>query len=271
MRGLAALLPTLITISVIVWAWNFLWDSIGRHVIWVIKWTWVKLAEVGLADFQPAHYIARYWDDNHFRTRLVGVLLAIVLVYIVGLFVGNLIGRTVWKIGEVLVMKIPVIRAIYPAVKQVTDFVLSDRKAQFASSRVVAVHARDPNVWSIGLVTGEGLKPLSEGVGQEMVTVFVPSSPTAFSGYVVVVPRDTVVELPLKVEEAMRLLVSGGVIGPNAEHGVPRSFREVRPPAEAQSPREGQSPGEGKSGAEPVQTWEPGGQPTAPAKAQPAR
>ncbi len=71
-------------------------------------------------------------------------------------------------------------------------------------------------IWSIGLVTGSGLKPLSDSVGQEMVTVFVPSSPTAFSGYVLVVPRESVVELPLTVEEAMRLLVSGGVISPGS-------------------------------------------------------
>ena len=74
----------------------------------------------------------------------------------------------------------------------------------------------EQGIWSIGLVTGGGLRPLSEATGEEMVTVFVPSTPTAFSGYVLVVPRDAVVELPLTVEEAMRLLVSGGVIVPGA-------------------------------------------------------
>jgi uncharacterized membrane protein len=70
------------------------------------------------------------------------------------------------------------------------------------------------------LVTGSGVRPLNEVAGAEMVTVFIPSSPTAFSGYVVVVPRDTLVELPLKVEEAMRMLVSGGVVSPLAD-GTP--------------------------------------------------
>jgi uncharacterized membrane protein len=228
LRGLAALLPTLITISVLVWAWEFLWNAIGRHVIWLIKRIWVGLVEAGLMENMPAGYIDRYWGDTYFSTRLVGVLLAVVLVYIVGLLVGNLIGRTVWKLGEVLVMKIPVIRAIYPAVKQVTDFVLTDRNAQFATNRVVAVHARDPDVWSIGLVTGPGLAQLSQSSGQEMLTVFIPSSPTAFSGYVVVVPRDRVVELPLKVEEAMRLLVSGGVIAPGQDPpAVARTLRDL--------------------------------------------
>jgi uncharacterized membrane protein len=65
------------------------------------------------------------------------------------------------------------------------------------------------------LVTGDGLGPLSDAMQQEMVTVFVPSSPTAFSGYVLIVPRQSVVELPITVEQAMRMLVSGGVITPD--------------------------------------------------------
>ena len=222
LRGLAALLPTLITLWLLVWAWNFLWESLGKHLIYVIKWTWYNWS----ATPPQAGYIGRYWSDELFRTRLVGVLLAIVLVYIVGLAVGNLIGRTFWKAGETLVLRIPVVRAIYPAVKQVTDFLLADKRHQFEGSRVVAVQPHEKGIWSIGLVTGKGPKQLSESAGDEMLTVFVPSSPTAFSGYVLVVPRSGVVELPLTVEEAMRLLVSGGVIGPDS---IVPGMRQERP------------------------------------------
>jgi uncharacterized membrane protein len=114
-------------------------------------------------------------------------------------------------------MKIPIVRAIYPAVKQVTDFVIADKSSQFQGSRVVAVQPHEKGIWSIGLITGPGLQPLTDATGEDMVTVFVPSSPTAFSGYVLVVPRPSVVELPLSVEEAMRLLVSGGVLMPTKE------------------------------------------------------
>lgn len=222
MRGLATLLPTLITLSVLFYIWNFLWENLGRHLIFVVKSVWLSIGD------QPAGYIGRYWSDDLFRTRLVGVIMAIIAVYIVGLLVGNLIGRTVWKLGEVLAMKIPVIRAIYPAVKQVTDFVLQERKPQFQASRVVAVQPHEKGIWSIGLITGPGLKALSDSTGEEMVTVFVPSSPTAFSGYVLVVPRQHVIELPMSVEEAMRLLISGGVIAPGAEgSSIPRSIKEI--------------------------------------------
>ncbi len=237
LRGLAALLPTLITLSLLWWIWNFLWESLGRHLIFGIKWTWLSLADRGWVRPEPAGYIGRYWSDDLFRTRLIGVLLAILAVYVVGVFVGNLIGRQMWRIAEIAVMKIPIIRAIYPAVKQVTDFVIADKSSQFQGSRVVAVQPHEKGIWSIGLVTGGGLPSLTSATGEDMVTVFVPSSPTAFSGYVLVVPRQSAIELPLTVEEAMRLLVSGGVLVPSGE-GKPRVQPRGEPITTAAAPNE---------------------------------
>jgi uncharacterized membrane protein len=209
-RGLAALLPTLITLWLLVKIWGFLWETLGKNLIWAIKQSQFYYQQ----PFAQWGDIDRFWELRHpYLAQIVGVGLAVILVYIVGLFVGNLIGITFWKLGERLAMKIPIIRAIYPAVKQVTDFVLQDRQ-HIESSRVVACQPHDRGIWSIGLVTGDGLPTLTQSTQQEMVTVFVPSSPTAFSGYVLVVPRDGVVELPITVEQAMRMLVSGGVITP---------------------------------------------------------
>jgi uncharacterized membrane protein len=215
-RGLAAVLPTLITLWLLLWAWNFLWESLGRHIIWLVKWIWLELVQAGVFRFQPSGYIGRYWDPDlyPFRTHLLGVTLAILLVYFVGVVVGNLIGRAAWGMIERGVMRIPLVRAIYPAVKQITDFVLEDNSARLQGSRVVAVQPHEQGIWSIGMITGWANWPLDRDRPQEMVTVFVPSTPTAFTGYVLVVPRSRVVELPMTVEEALRLLVSGGVITP---------------------------------------------------------
>ena len=214
-RGLAAVMPTLITLWLLVKVWEFLWEALGRHIIWLIRSLWYQLGGKWFIPAEPAGYIYRVLPSESFTVQLFGVILAILLVYIVGVFVGNFIGRTFWRLGELAVMRIPLVRAIYPAVKQVTDFLLSERTGQFEGSRVVAVQHRAQEVWTIGLVTGPGLRSLSQSTGDEMVTVFVPSSPTAFSGYVVVVPRQGLIELPMTVEEAMRLLVSGGVLGPS--------------------------------------------------------
>jgi uncharacterized membrane protein len=79
------------------------------------------------------------------------------------------------------------------------------------------VQPHSSNIWSIGLVTGAGIRSLSQSIGSDMVTVFIPSSPTSFSGYVVIVPKDRVVQLPMSVEEAMRLLITGGVVSAPVE------------------------------------------------------
>lgn len=234
--GVAALLPTLITFWLLVWAWNFLWEYLGRHLIFGLKWIWLELAGVGIVRSEPAGYTGPYWSGDDISTRILGVVLAVLLIYVVGVFIGNFIGRTFYRLLESAVMRIPLVRAIYPSVKQVTDFILTNRRSQFVASHVVAVQPHEKGIWSIGLVTGPGLRPLSEVTGSEMVTVFVPSTPTAFTGYVLVVPRKAVVELPLTVEEAMRMLVSGGVIAPQ----ISSSLTSV-PPGDPGMPSESQS------------------------------
>jgi uncharacterized membrane protein len=236
LRGLQTLLPTLITLSLLIWVWNFLWEQLGRHLIWAVQNVQYQL---GGPEAQWGK-IRRTWMYNDEYTgewrwewwsQLVGVSLAVLLVYIVGLLVGNLIGRTFWKLGESLALKIPVVRAIYPAVKQVTDFLLQDRRgAGFSATganRVVACRPHASGIWSIALVTGQGLPPLTAATGEDLITVFVPSSPTAFSGYVMLVPRTEVIELPMTVEEAMRLLISGGVLAPKASGADGREVETV--------------------------------------------
>lgn len=240
LRGLAALMPTLITLWLLIKVWDFLWESLGRHIVFFISWLWLTLVRWEILPAKEPGYIKWFWElnDPKWQVKVLGVVLAVLLVYIVGLFVGNLIGRTLWKLGENALFRIPLIRAIYPAVKQVTDFVLADKKHQFIGSRVVAVEPHANGIWSIGLVTGHGVRALGQPAGKEMLTVFVPSSPTAFSGYVLVVPRDVVVELPLSVEQAMRLLVSGGVIDPNVESTpveVRNALRAARQASEKES------------------------------------
>jgi len=220
-RGLSALLPTLITLWLVTWAWNFLWESMGRYVILAFQRFWMTLGNPVPSPDDPR--MAWAWPEPYtgnyvFGTKLIGVGVATLLVYLLGVLIGNFIGRTTYRMAEDAVMRLPFIRAIYPAVKQITDFLLADRSGggHFPGSRVVAVRPHADGIWSIALVTGNGLRQLSDAVGEEMVTVFVPSSPTAFSGYVMVVPKSGVIDLPLTVEEALRLLVSGGVVTPSA-------------------------------------------------------
>ncbi len=221
-RGLAALLPTLVTLWLLVWVWNFLWDALGQNIVWGLTRIWDTTGNVGLLPVKTGHpeVLDFLWHPEWAITRFFGVATSLVLVYVIGVLIGNYIGRTAYRLAEVGVLRVPLIRAIYPAVKQITDFLLSERSNQFQQSRVVACQPHEKGIWSIGLVTGQGVKSLTDATGIDMVTVFVPSSPTSFSGYVLVVPRSEVVELPLKVEEAMRLLVSGGVLSPGEDRTI---------------------------------------------------
>jgi len=117
------------------------------------------------------------------------------------------------------------------------------------------VQARHQGVWSIGLVTGKGYGPLNEAIRGDLITVFIPSSPTAVAGYVVVAHRDQVVELPLTVEEALRLLISGGVLVPKeaGAAGSTPTAAELVPGAQSPAPADAaaQAP---PSGIEPSRT-----------------
>ena len=215
LRGLAAILPTLITLWLLSWAWEFLWTKIGINLLYAFRLAWYWAGVNHLVPFQTRNFILQETDDTNLLIRIIGVVVSIILIYIVGVLVGNLIGKAFWRVAERAMLRVPLVRAIYPAVKQVTDFVLADSQSHFKFSRVVAVQPHEQNIWSVGLVTGSGVWKLGDKGQEEMVTVFIPSTPTSFSGYVLVVPRSKVVELPMTVEEAFRLLISGGVIAPS--------------------------------------------------------
>ena len=105
------------------------------------------------------------------------------------------------------------IRTVYSTVKQVTDFLLSDRPVDF--SGVVAVQYPRKGVWSVGLSTGGPMNQVQKCVQDDLMTVFIPSSPTPLTGYVIQVPREDVIELNLTIDEALRFTISGGVIKPD--------------------------------------------------------
>src|ERR1700728_398380 len=92
-RGLAAILPTLVTLWLLVWAWDFLWQNIGIYILNVIRIAWDDAIGQGWLPFATRHYIISELDPNNFGTKVLGVGLSIILVYVVGVFVGNLIGR----------------------------------------------------------------------------------------------------------------------------------------------------------------------------------
>jgi uncharacterized membrane protein len=216
LRGLAAVLPTVLTLAILFWALSFIYTYIGQYTNRGAQWVVVQSSawfghEPMSWSGPPGAWVSveSAWDD--YWLVWIGFALAFVGIYIFGRFIASYIGRAIWRRVERGIFRLPIVKQVYPPVKQVTDLLFSDRKIEF--SRVVAVSYPRKGIWSLGLVTSLGMKKL-QGPDNEMLTVFIPSSPMPVTGYTVTVRRDEVVDLPISIDEALRFTVSGGVVLP---------------------------------------------------------
>jgi uncharacterized membrane protein len=162
-----------------------------------------------------AKNINEWWADRWYMD-LIGLVVAIVAVYVIGRVLGGYIGRKIYHRLERLLISVPVFKQVYPYIKQVVDFLFSDEK-QMSFNRVVMVEYPRKGIWSLGFQTGGSLKGVADAAG-ETATIFIPCAPTPFTGYVISVPRDDVMDISMTVEEAVRFIVSAGVVMP--EHQV---------------------------------------------------
>ncbi|MDD5134154.1 MAG: DUF502 domain-containing protein [Phycisphaerae bacterium] len=244
-RGLAALLPTILTVWVFVQFYFFIQQNVSSHInrgmVRILVYSTPHYPHVTQDDLsgyvkknfpfvsdEPQMFeekindlavkrAARIEKAEEFwvqgKGQIAGFLIAFILIVFVGAFLASFAGKTIWRIFERAFMKAPVVKKIYPHIKQVTDFFLSKQKLAF--NGVVAVEYPRKGTWSVAMVTGTGLKRISDTQNKEFLTLFVPTSPTPFTGYVIMVPKDEVIEMGMSVEEALRFTISGGVISPS--------------------------------------------------------
>ena len=155
----------------------------------------------------------RAWWSAHKYMDLIGLFVAIIGVYIAGRLLGGFVGRRLYKRIEVFITRVPVFKQVYPYVKQIVDFLFSDEQP-IKFNRVVAVEYPRKGIWSVGFLTGGSLKSVAESAGPSR-TIFIPSSPTPFTGYTITVQVEDIIEIPISVDEAIRFAVSGGVLVPD--------------------------------------------------------
>lgn len=227
-RGLAALLPALLSVIVLVVGISFLHTYVGKYVNIALKY--IVHWSTGLSmDWVNA------WYDRNWLGAL-GVLVAIIGLGVVAYFVGTFIGNRLVKFFDAWMTRMPILRRIYPGAKQVSEFFFAEKKVEFR--RVVAIEYPRRGLWSIGFVTGRSLKALSDHTEQELLTVFIPSSPTPLTGYIVAVPRREVVDLDVTVDEAFQFTISGGVIVPPGERLESWEVAQLVAGAEDQAPND---------------------------------
>ena len=211
LRGLGVLLPTVLTIWLILWGFNFINDKISVHIKHLIIFG-IKLAggsEATLANFWISWFLS-----------IAGFLIALGIVYIVGIMFASVLGRGIWQYIERLMANIPLLKQIYPYIKQMTDFFFKQEETKKIFSRVVAVEYPRKGIWSVGYVTGSGIKKIVEGQNKEFVTVLIPTAPTPFGGFLIIVPKEEVVDLDMSIEEALRFILSAGVIIPGEQNAA---------------------------------------------------
>jgi len=200
LRGLAVLLPTILTIWIFIWGYNFIQDNISVHINWGLVWLTMKLKGLDWDNEAVRQVWAGFWVDGW--GSVAGFIIALIVVCIVGRYI------------EKLIMNAPFLRRVYPYIKQITDFLLVRNKKEQLFLRVVGVQYPRKDIWSIGMVTGEGLPRLVNNFKKDFLTVLIPTSPTPFTGFVIMVPKEETVELDITIEEAMRFTISAGVITP---------------------------------------------------------
>jgi uncharacterized membrane protein len=155
------------------------------------------------------------WRPEHllgFRIPGLGAVLTVITVLVTGMVVSNLFGREIVHIGEKLLGRIPVVRSIYTAVKQITEGMFSGSGKSFR--KVVLVPYPHANSWTLAFLTGEGSREARAKTGKELVSVFVPTTPNPTSGFFLMVPRPDMIELDMSVDDGLKMLLSIGVVVP---------------------------------------------------------
>jgi len=139
----------------------------------------------------------------------IGIIITLIGIYLVGILVTNFIGRKFINLGEKLLLHIPIAKSIYGSVKQIME--TFSFKSEDAGGKVVMVEYPKKEVWSIGFINGEIIHPESK---KKFYSILIIAAINPTSGFFILVPRNKVVHLTISVEEAMKWIVSGGIVTP---------------------------------------------------------
>ena len=178
--------------------------------LWVLQWI------IGTLD-QTLLILPEAWQPEHslgHRVPGLGVLLALAILLLVGAIASNIIGRKLLEFGDAMLHRIPVVRSIYSSVKQVSDTLFSPGGNAFRTA--VLVQWPQPGMWTIAFVTGAPGGDIANHLDGDWLSVYVPTTPNPTGGYFVMLRRSECIELKMSVDEALRYVISMGVVVPAA-------------------------------------------------------
>lgn len=202
--------------------------------LWVLDWI------VGTLD-QTLLILPPSWRPDQllgFHLPGFGVLLAVGFLLLIGATASNLVGKKLVEIWNALLQRIPIVRSIYSGVKQVSDTVFAENGNAFR--RTVLLQWPRPGIWTIGFVTGTPGGDAANYLPDDCLSVYVPTTPNPTGGYFVMLPRSECVELQMSVDQALKYVVSMGVVVPSAS--APAGRKEGPRPVEPVNPVEEPAP-----------------------------
>lgn len=143
----------------------------------------------------------------------IGVVLTVLVIFFTGLLAANFLGSKLVELGDAIMARIPLVRTIYTGVKQVTQTLFTPGGQSFR--KVLLVEYPCPGVWSVAFQTGEVNREIENALhGEPMVSYFIPTTPNPTSGFLMMAPRSKVVELNMSVDQALKFVISLGVVQP---------------------------------------------------------
>lgn len=180
--------------------------SITIYLAWALI-HWVDGAVIPLI---PAHYNPETYLP--FSLPGIGLLILLIGLTLIGAVTASLVGRMVVRGSDRLVNRMPVVRGVYNALKQIFETVLSEKSQAFRE--VVLVEYPRKGAWALGFITGTPDGEIQELGGGQLVNVFVPTTPNPTGGFLLFLPEREVIRLHMTVEEGIKMVVSGGIVMP---------------------------------------------------------
>ena len=154
-----------------------------------------------------------------FHVPGLGIILTLAIVLATGALAANFFGRKLLELGDRALNRIPIVRSIYGGVKQISDTLFSPEGKAFR--RAVLVRYPHQGAWTVALVTGTPEHEVSDILGREQISVFVPTTPNITAGFFLIVPRSETIELDMTVDEALKYIISMGVAEPPPRRARP--------------------------------------------------
>lgn len=180
---------------------------------------WVLSLIVGMMDQSLAWLPDRWQSEALLGMRVpgLGVVLTLAVIFVTGFLATNFVGARLVVVWEGLLQRIPVVRTIYSSVKQVSDTLFSSSGQAFR--KAVLVQYPRTGSWTIAFQTGTPVPEVLAKVSPHMISVYVPTTPNPTSGFFLMLPRTDVIELSMSVDEALKYVISMGVVGPGLAPG----------------------------------------------------